>query len=149
MFYRAYTLADRAACLTIFDSNVPRFFAPEDHSDFERFLDALPGFYGVLCDADGKAIACGGIDENGDGTTASLTWGMVAADRHGQGIGKELTSARLARLADMPAVRRVLLNTSQLTVGFYLKLGFRVVRHIPDGYHVGVDRYDMEASAQA
>jgi hypothetical protein len=29
-------------------------------------------------------------------------------------------------------------------VDFYLKLGFRVLKHIPDGYRSGLDRYNLE-----
>jgi ribosomal protein S18 acetylase RimI-like enzyme len=144
MLYRAYTGADRAACLAIFDSNAARYFSAGDRSDFERFLDCLPGFFGVLCDDAGRVVACGGVGMRDEGRTAVLTWGMVSAQRHGQGLGKALALARLRRVAQLPEVRRVVLNTSQETVGFYLKLGFAVVRHVVDGYRPGLDRYDLE-----
>lgn len=42
---RAHEPTARAACLTVFDSNVPRFFREEERPEFEAFLDALPGPY--------------------------------------------------------------------------------------------------------
>jgi ribosomal protein S18 acetylase RimI-like enzyme len=144
MRLRAYTPADRTACLAIYDSNRERYFSPHDRGDLEQFLADPPGFFGVLCDGAGKVVACGGIGVRDQGRTAVLTWGMVPADRHGQGLGKALTLARLRMLADFPGVERVVLNTSQEAVGFYLKLGFRVVEHVPNGYRDGLDRYDLE-----
>jgi ribosomal protein S18 acetylase RimI-like enzyme len=144
MHYRAYHPADRAACLAIYDSNAERFFAPGDRDVFAAFLDAPQGFFGVLCEDSGAVIGCGGIGTRDDGQTAVLTWGMVRADRHGQGLGRTLALARLLRLLDLPQVMRVTINTSNQTVGFFEKLGFRVVKVTPDGYRAGLDRYDLE-----
>jgi ribosomal protein S18 acetylase RimI-like enzyme len=143
MHYRPYHPADRAACLAIFDSDAERFFAPGDRDAFAAFLDAPQGFYGVLCEDDGAVVGCGGIATH-DGRTAALTWGMLHAERHGHGLGRALARARLLRLLEMPQVARVTLNTSNETVGFYEKLGFRVVKATPDGYRAGLDRYDLE-----
>jgi ribosomal protein S18 acetylase RimI-like enzyme len=144
MFYRAYTPAERAACLAIFESNEERYFSPNDRAEFERFLDAPPGFFGVLCDDAGAVVACGGVGVRDEGRTAVLTWGMVPADRHGQGLGRALTVARLDRVKEMPGVCRVVMNTSHETVGFYRKMGFEIVKHVTDGYRTGLDRYDLE-----
>jgi hypothetical protein len=117
MMYRAYAPADRAACLAIFDSNA--HFSPGDRADFERFLDGPPGLFGVLCDDTEAIVACGGIGVRHEGQTAVLMWGMVLAQRHGQGIGTALTLARLSKLTDFPDVKKVVMNTSHETVGFY------------------------------
>jgi ribosomal protein S18 acetylase RimI-like enzyme len=144
MLYRPYTPADRAACLAVFDGNAARFFSPGDREQFAAFLDAPPGFFGVLCDDAGEVVGCGGVGVRDGGQTAVLTWGMIRADRRGQGLGRQLARARLARVAGLAGVARVVLNTSNEAVGFYRKLGFRVVRHVPDGYRAGLDRYDLE-----
>jgi ribosomal protein S18 acetylase RimI-like enzyme len=144
MHYRPYHPADRAACLAIYDSNAERFFSPGDREAFAAFLDVLQGFFGVLCDDDGTMVGCGGIGTRDEGRTAVLTWGMVHADRHGHGLGRALALARLLRLNEMPEVTRVTINTSGPAVGFFEKLGFRVVKMTPDGYRVGLDRYDLE-----
>jgi ribosomal protein S18 acetylase RimI-like enzyme len=144
MIYRAYSDPDRAACLAIFDSNAVQFFSPGDRAEFEGFLGAPPGFFGVLCEDEGHVVACGGIRVRDNGETAGLTWGMVHAGRQGEGLGKALTRCRLLKLIEFPGVKRVVLNTSNRTVDFYLKLGFRVLKHIPDGYRSGLDRYNLE-----
>ena len=61
MIFRQYTNADREACLAIFDSNAGRYFSPVDQEDFAAFLDAPPGFFGVLLDDTGSVVGCGGI----------------------------------------------------------------------------------------
>ena len=146
MKYRAYLPADRADCLAIFDSNAPRFFASTDRPEFEKFLDNPPGFFGVLCNAAGNIVACGGVRLQEDGTTAVLTWGMVHADRQRQGIGKALARARLQKLADFPGVDKVVTHTIHETVEFYLKLGFSLKTKVPDGYRKGVDLCELETS---
>ncbi len=144
MLYREYTAADRAACLTLFDGNADRFFAPGERALLQCFLDQPQGFFGVLCDDAGQVVGCGGFAEREGSDFATLTWGMVARDLQGRGLGKRLTLERLRKLAATTTVRRVLMNTSQETVGFYQKLGFVVTRHLRDGYRQGLDRIDLQ-----
>jgi ribosomal protein S18 acetylase RimI-like enzyme len=144
MPYRAYTDADRAACLAIFDSNADRYFSPGDRAEFEAFLDAPVGFFGVLGDNAGRIVGCGGYRVRDDGQTGVLTWGIVAADCQRRGLGTELTLSRLCKLADCQRVQRVALNTSDQSAGFYLKLGFRLVERVADGYRAGLDRCQMQ-----
>jgi ribosomal protein S18 acetylase RimI-like enzyme len=146
--FRSYRPADRAACLAILDSNVPRYFAPAERAQFAAWLDAPAGFYGVLCAEGEVPIGCGGIVHAKESSRiAVLTWGMIHADRHRQGWGRALLQARLAHLLDMPDVEIVILNTSGAAVGFYRRFGFREVRIIPNGYGPGIDRYEMELPA--
>ena len=42
---RPYSQADRERCLAIFDSNVPRFFAPDERELFATFLDRFKAAY--------------------------------------------------------------------------------------------------------
>jgi ribosomal protein S18 acetylase RimI-like enzyme len=142
MLYRPYTAEDRLACLAIYDSNAERFFAPGDREAFIAYLERKQGFFGVLCDDSGAVVGCGGIGSHGK--RAVLTWGLVHASRHGQGLGRALALARLHRVSDMPEVEKLILNTSDRTVGFYLKLGFRVMHFLPNGYREGLHRYDLE-----
>lgn len=148
MSYRPYTASDREACLAIFASNFERYFSPLDRRNFAQFLDAPVGFFGVLCDDAGTVVGCGGVGVRDDGKTAVLTWGMVHAERHRQGLGRALTLTRLEKIAEFPCVEKVVMNTSQETVGFYLKMGFRLVRQIPNGYREGLDRCDLVMDLQ-
>lgn len=79
-----------------------------------------------------------------DGTTASLAWGMVDPALQGQGFGTALLRARLDAAARIPSIRRVILDTSQHTHGFYARFGFVILTVTPDGYGDRLDRLDME-----
>jgi ribosomal protein S18 acetylase RimI-like enzyme len=144
--FRPYAPADRDPCLVLFDGNVPRFFAAHERGDFARFLDALPGPYLVAVQG-GRVVACGGYAMNGDSGDGALCWGMVAPELHGEGLGKRLLVERLRRLAADPAVRRIVLETSQHTAGFFERLGFVVTEVDPDGFAPGIDRYVMRLDA--
>jgi len=140
---RDYRAADRAACLDVFDSNVPTFFRVEERPGFENFLDALPGPYFVLVDAAGAVLGCGGYAVRVGTGVADLCWGMVRRDRHREGHGRSLGALRIARIVEQPGVAEIALNTSQHTVGFYELLGFHVTAVESDGYAPGLDRVEM------
>jgi ribosomal protein S18 acetylase RimI-like enzyme len=138
-----YRSSDRETLLAIFDANTPRFFAPRERDDFAKFLDQPLGDFRVLYDDQGTTIGCGGVmvDEHG---TASLVWGIIAPPHQGTGFGWWMALERLSWIAAMPHARRVVLDTSQETAGFYCKLGFRTLQVHPDGYGPGLHRHDLE-----
>jgi ribosomal protein S18 acetylase RimI-like enzyme len=138
---RPYVAGDLEDCLYVFASNVPEFFRAHERSEFEAFLSTLPGPYFVVRDDDGATVACGGYAVEND--TADLCWGMVRRENHGAGLGRRLTELRLAELHRDERVRRVRLHTSQYTVGFYERLGFRVTHVVAHGYDPGLHRHDM------
>lgn len=142
-----YAPGHRAGCLDVFDSNVPEFFSESEREEFFRFLDCVPGRYGVVVDGDGHVVGCGGIAASlSDPRGADLTWGMIHQTLHRCGIGRILTRERLAWAQQMPNVSTVYLNTSHLTEEFYQKFGFRTVKRIPNGYREGLHRCDMECT---
>ena len=140
---RSYAAGDRAACLALFDGNVPLFFTEAERADFADFLDSRAGDWAYqLIERDGAVVACGGVALGADGCTAGLCWGMVARDRHRAGLGRALIQARLAAARALGA-RQVRLDTSQHSQGFYARQGFVVERVTADGYGPGLDRWDM------
>lgn len=139
---RAYTPADREACLALFDSNVPRFFVEAERDGYAAFLDDMRWPYQVI-ERDGRIVACGGHAVEPDGRTVSLCWGMVEQGLHGQGLGRTLTEARLAAARAEPGVVSVRLDTGQHTTGFYERFGFVIEGVVKDGYAPGSDRHDM------
>ena len=140
---RLYDPADRAACLQIFDSNVPRYFRDEERTAFCTFLDELPGPYFVLLEDHHTLVGCGGYALRPEAGVADLCWGMVRQDRHGNGLGRALAEARLEAIVKDPRANAVALNTSQHTVPFYERVGFRTINVLKDGYAPGLDRCDM------
>lgn len=145
---RPFAPADRAACLALFDSNVPDYFLPQERAEFGEWLEkpfdsGEYGEYFVMEDA-GQVVACGGVWQTPEGR-AGLSWGMVARSAHRRGYGSALLRFRLERLREL-GVREVHLDTSQHSAPFFARHGFLEVRRVPDGYGPGLDRVDMVAT---
>ncbi|MEM6985652.1 MAG: GNAT family N-acetyltransferase [Pseudomonadota bacterium] len=132
----------RTACLAVFDSNLGRFFAEYERQLFADFLDkhtdTLPYF--VVLD-DGVVVACGGYGKEGE--RVSLNWGMVLRDRHRTGLGSVLTRFRISQSAEVYPGVPVEIETSQHTMGFYLRHGFQLLKHVADGFAPGIDKVHM------
>ena len=145
---RPYAPPDRPACLALFDSNSPRFFAQHERADFAAFLDkveAEPEPYFVL-ERGGAVLACGGVGYEDFPALAYLSWGMVRGDLHGTGLGSELTQFRLTWLRQhWPEVTHAKIETSQHTENFYARFGFEVVEREQGGFGPGLDRVRMVA----
>ena len=140
---RDYLPGDLAACLALFDSNVPEFFMPSEREMLSAFLAALPGPYLVLVNDAGLVVASGGYSVAPGTATAEFRWGMVSRTRHSSGLGRLLLDARLERIAADPAIRDVTLHTTQLTEGFYAHCGFVTEQVLPDGIGPGLHRCNM------
>jgi ribosomal protein S18 acetylase RimI-like enzyme len=143
MNLRPYTSTDFEACLAIFDSNVPRFFAPEERAEFIEFLEQPMGVYFVVEDELKALIGCGGYGEiKGIGV---LTWGMVRHDLHKQGVGRFLLRERIAHLkAYQPHLREIHMNTSQHSVNFFEREGFRATKVKMNGFAPGLHEYHLK-----
>ncbi|WP_425612985.1 GNAT family N-acetyltransferase [Xanthomonas rydalmerensis] len=141
---RPYAAQDQAACMALFDSNVPQFFDRSERAAFEHFLQHDTGawHYLVIVRA-GTIVACGGHALSADGRVASFGWGMVERRLHRQGLGRALTEARLDACRRSTGVARIELDTSQHTQAFYARFGFSVDRVVANGYGPGLDRWDM------
>jgi GNAT superfamily N-acetyltransferase len=141
---RPYTPQDRVACLAIFDGNTPDYFAPFERTEFAAYLDTASVNYLVLETTTGVIIGCGGYYVKSTGGVAGLAWGMVDRVWHKRGFGRVLLEARLALLRRSPDAELVRVNTSQSSLGFFERCGFRVVRVVPSGYAPGIDRVESE-----
>jgi len=150
IFIEPFASADREECLRVFDSNTPRFFAPEERAAFAAFLDASPGpFWVVRLEASLRVVGCGGVSIAPDGRTAWLRWGMVANNEHGGGIGRRLLSMRLGWIDERGGVETVRVATTPAASGFFQQLGFARLRVTPNGYGPGLDRHDLILPAGA
>jgi hypothetical protein len=137
---RRYRPADRAACLRLFEGNIPGSFLPYEIPVFLEFLDCFPGPY-LVVEAGGALVACGGLAEHAEHIT--LCWGLVGRDSQRQGIGRFLLQARLALAVCIPGARQVHLNTSQHTAPFFASAGFQTQRVTLNSYAAGLHRHDM------
>ncbi|KAB7769047.1 GNAT family N-acetyltransferase [Xanthomonas maliensis] len=141
---RPYTTTDFAACLDLFDGNVPTFFSREERPAFVTFLrEAASGWNYHVIERNAQVVAAGGYALSDDGRCASFCWGMVAPALQRQGLGTALVQARLRAARRTPGVSQVLLDTSQRTCAFYARFGFVVQVVTANGYGPGLDRYDM------
>ena len=144
---RRYRGEDRAACLALFDSNVPDYFAALERADFIRTLDEIDdGIVAYwLIEREGEGVvACGGYAaSDGEASVAVLCWGMVRRDLHRRGLGERLLSERLRRIDADPAFAWCVLETTQHSRGFYARHGFRAVREQRDGFAPGFDLVEM------
>lgn len=141
---RPFSDGDLDAVIAVFRSNIPKYFGPDEEQGLRDFLrDTRADDYYVV-EVNGEIVASGGIALNED-NTVSLCWGMVRQDHLGTGLGKELTLFRLERSRETWPGVPIVLNTSQHTEGFYLRLGFRTVEHTPDGHGPGIDSCKMRS----
>ena len=141
---RPFKLSDKTACLAIFDSNCPEFLDPSERSDYEEFLDkhALTKNYLVI-EQSGEVVASGGVAFYPDDNTGWFCWGLVTRDKHRQGLGRQLTQARIDLAQRTEGINRLVLDTSQKTKAFYEGFGFVTECVTENGYGPGLDRYDM------
>lgn len=139
---RPYTPTDAPACLALFDTNVPRYFAPHERHDFATYLLHPHRAHDYLViEHNGHLVACGGLALDNE-HTAAFCWGMVDRTRHRQGLGAQLSHARLAHARTLGA-QRITLSTSQHTQAFYAGLGFVVTHITPAGHGPGLDAVEM------
>ncbi|MGN6510399.1 MAG: GNAT family N-acetyltransferase [Chitinophaga sp.] len=144
-----YTSTYREACIDIFKSNQPQYFAAEELPGFLAWLDNYTDKNPYFMVKDGnEAVACGGIYLDENKNEAGLAWGMVHARHHKKGYGKQFTLYRLALLQETwpAAVHRI--ETSQHTQGFYAKMGFRTVEIEENGFADGIDKYVMQLGGE-
>lgn len=139
--FRRFARSDLEDVIAIFRSNIPKYFTPGEEAGLREFLLDEPGEYYVV-EVDGQVIGSGGIALNKD-DTVSLCWGMVGRDHLGTGAGKRLTAYRIDRSRKHFGNKAMVISTSQHTSGFYEKFGFRLTRHEPDGFGVGIDICEM------
>lgn len=143
MFIIKYTPLFKDSCIGIFNSNLPKFFAEEELQLFEAFLDRDIEDNYYLVKQDDLVVACGGIFLDQETDEASLSWGMVHAEQHLQGIGKWFTQYRIDLLKKIYPGKTYKVETSQHTAAFYEKNGFNTAAIVPDGFGKGIDKYVM------
>jgi N-acetylglutamate synthase-like GNAT family acetyltransferase len=136
MELRPYSPADRDLCLSVFDSNTPRFFDPGARPEFEAFLDRQTCSYFVM-EHDGAIVGCGGYAIEKDKALARLVWGMVRSDSQKLGLGRYLLLFRLREITKAGGIQTVHLDAPQHSAQFYKKQGFKVEGIVKD------DRVEM------
>lgn len=138
---RPFAAADKEACLTLFDGNVPRYFDSTERADFAGFLDKPDGAYFII-EQDGEVCGCGGFVKEARGQ-ARFTWGMVDDARHGLGLGRMLAEYRLQAIEASGTFAEAELFTTPKVAPFFAKFGFEIMDVETDGFAPGMDKVQM------
>ena len=144
---RRYRHADRKQVLAAFRTNVPDHFPASEESWLRACLDEPDGPLFVMVEGKGKqqqVIAFGGYEISPFYNLATLVFGLVRADRHGTGLGRELLAHRLRHMAKSKhRPRYVTVDTHPHPAGFFERCGFIEIARWPGGYRSGRDRVDL------
>jgi len=138
---RTYRQDDESACMDIFDSNRPKYFAEPERDLLVAHLRRVDQPF-FVAEVAGQVCGCGGfqVDDYGVGY---LVWGMVHRNWHRRGVGANLLQWRLDRIRQIAHAWCVLIDTSQHTAPFFARFGFETFRIIADGYQPGLDKVFM------
>ena len=139
--FRPYSVADKEACLAIFDANCPDFFLPNERDEYAGFLDAEYDGYEV-CEVEGRVVASFGLlRDNSD--CDRLCWIMLDPDSQGVGIGS-LIMQRILSVGRASQSQLIYIAASHKSAPFFAKFGAIATGHTEDGWGPGLDRVDME-----
>lgn len=145
MKIRQYESEDLDAVISLFRSNLIKYFVEAEEAELREFLAEYTHDYYVVEIID-EIVASGGIALNKD-ATISLCWAMVRNDLIGSGLGKQLTLFRMEKGREKWGDLPFFTSTSQHTEGFYKKLGFETFEHTPNGFGPGIDTCKMRKEA--
>jgi hypothetical protein len=107
---RSFDERDMEACLSIFDSNCPPYFALDEREAFEHWLvcqgktlenaykNTSVETYRVIENEAGELVGCGGYYLNLDQTEARFAWGMIRKELQHHGIGTYLAQQRIEEI---------------------------------------------------
>lgn len=143
----------KTACLTAFESNVPKFFTAEELGQFAYFLDHFEDniypnsnqrrtyFYVLL--NDGELIGCGGFGDKDGNQRITLAWGLIHSDFHRKSFGSTLLKFRLEAIKKHFPRADVYLDTTQHSSPFYEKLGFQLKNVTSDFFEIGMHKHEL------
>src|SRR5262245_2745092 len=140
MQFRRYRADDRETCLQLFDLNCPVSFAPNERSDYERFLDDAVEKY-ELCLIDREVVGGYGLYPDGPGRMA-VRWIIVSPKTQGLGIGSAMMTRIIGTLRQTGGVT-LHIAASHKSAPFFAKFGAVERRRIPDGWGPGMHRVEM------
>lgn len=143
MNIRVFDKRDIPSLLSLLQSNIPQYFAPEEAAGFENYLNNEIETYYVI-EEENDIVGCGGINFEDDHATGVISWDIIHPDFQGRYYGSKLLKHRLNDLKLMEGISRITVRTSQFTDGFYKKHGFVLLEVIKDFWAEGIDLHKME-----
>lgn len=139
---RSYSASDLTELLALLRLNTPRYFDRSEEKDFVGYLHDHGRDYYVVRE-DHTIVGGGGVVFNFEEFTARIAWDFFHPLYQGRGLGKLLTDFRIRQIRENPAIRSVLVRTSQHAFGFYAKMDFRLEKVVQDYWAKGFDLYEM------
>ena len=143
MEIRSYTIDDKIAVIQLIRENTPQYFNFDEEKDFEFYLDNYVEEYFVICQ-NFEILGCGGINYFPKQRLARLSWDIIKASAHGNGMGRKLVNHRIKLLQRNHDIDQIVVRTSQHTYKFYQKMGFELTKVEKDYWALNLDLYQME-----
>jgi GNAT superfamily N-acetyltransferase len=129
--------------LSVFQKNIPQFFAPAEKDDLIQYLKNEKEDY-FLMEADDQLLGCGGINYFPNENTARVAWDFFDPVHQGRGYGRHLLEFRINYIRKHNAFDKIQVRTSQLAYLFYEKAGFKL-NYVKGNYWAeGLHLYFME-----
>ena len=138
--FHLYDSTRASACLDLFDSNCPTFFATEERHEYAHFLSSDPSSYFV--GLDGSSVVCAfGYSALSD-EAPSLNWIMVDPAQQRSGLGaammKQYTDYLLGNHKKYGSIA-----TSQHAEQYFKSFGAERVGYLENGWGAGMHRVEM------
>ncbi|MEO8516740.1 MAG: GNAT family N-acetyltransferase [Flavobacterium sp.] len=143
MNIREYKLEDKNQIIALLRLNIPQYFASEEETDLENYLDNEIDLYYVI-EIDHKIVGCGGINFEENKTIGKISWDILHPEYQGKSLGTLLTQHRLNILKSMESIQEITVRTSQVAYKFYEKQGFGLTEIVNDYWAKGFDLYHMQ-----
>ncbi len=140
---REYGPADKVAVMNLIRLNTPEYFALEEETDLNEYLENKRELYYVLI-FDGDIVGCGGINFVKNRKVAKISWDILHPEYQRRSFGSQLLRYRIDKLKTIEGVREIMVRTSQLAYGFYEKHGFVLSEIKKDYWAKGFDMYCMK-----
>ncbi len=143
---RPYQTGDFQDVIKLFLLNTPEYFAAEERTDLEAYLEKDAQHFFVF-EKGKNVVGAGGyniLEEE-----CRISWYFIHPDFHGHGIGKALVEHSLKEIKREEPLKRVMVRTSQHAWRFFEKMGFELQKKEKDYWAPGFDLYQMELKNQA
>jgi len=131
--------------MAVFESNCPKFFAPNEREEYKNFLAGNPPGYEV-CLVESKILGAFGTWVETAGRRGHVCWIMIDPSGQGCGIGTAMME-RVFETLGSKDIKAVDIAASQKSAPFFARFGAVEKNTTPEGWGPGLDRVDMEAAA--
>lgn len=138
-----YKLSDKDELISIFNLNVPKYFDPKEMQEFINYLEDKKDTYLTIKTED-EIIGGVGYEIRESDSSGRINWIFLHPDFSGAGYGKKAVEYCLSILKSNPAVKVLVVRTSQHAYKFFESAGYKLIRTEKNYWGPGLDLYLME-----